>query len=186
MSYQVTTAATAEPLTLDFVKDWLKVDFADDDAIITAIIKGARSAVENYTGRVLMLQTVEKTFDQFPDYNCSLELESAPVHEVLSVKYLDEDGNEATWADGNYKVTVQNDITLVTPKNTQSFPTVLSEVAAITVEYRLGYPTADDVPGAIVQAMLLIIAKMYEQKEDSIKSMPNHSEWLLSPYKIFQ
>lgn len=188
MSYKVTTAATAEPLELAFVKSYLKVDFEDEDDYILVLIKNARDIVEQYTSRTLMLQTVEKSFDCFPDAYSTrgLELESAPVESVEAITYLDTDGSEQTWDGEDYRVIVRQDITVITPKNRTAFPTTYVEADAVTVEYKLGYPSADEVPGAFIQAMLLIIGKMYENREDSIKNMPSTSETLLSPYKIFQ
>jgi hypothetical protein len=47
-----------------------------------------------------------------------------------------------------------------------------------------GYTTASDVPARIKQAMFLIIGRMYEQREDSVKNLPTASKWLLDAIKI--
>lgn len=188
MSYKVITGPAAEPITLEFAKEHLRVDFTDDDNLITQIIKSARDYCEQYSGRVLMQQTVEKSFDRFPidAMNEPLELEGAPVQSVTSIKYQDVTDNETTWDAANYKVSHRNELAYITPKNNQCFPSTLIETDAVTIRYVIGYETADDVPGAFIQAMLLMIGKMYEYREDTMKSAPSHSEWLMSPYKVYQ
>ena len=188
MSYTILTPATAEPLELAFVKDYLKVDFTDDDALILVLIKAARNYVEIFSGRVLMTTKVSKTYDGFSsDYSAtSIELESSPVASVESVKYLDCDGNEKIWATTEYKVSTRSEITCITPKSVTSFPATLNEVSAVTVEYTLGYTSAANVPGAFIQAMLLMIGKNYECRENTIKNFPSAAESLITPYKVFQ
>lgn len=187
MSYKVITGPASEPITLDFAKEHLLVDFDDDDNLITQIIKSARDYCEQYSGRVLMVKTVEKSFDRFPidGMNQPLELEGAPIQAVTYVKYLDSTENEQTWDPNNYKVSYRQELAYITPKNNQCFPSTLTETDAVTVRYTVGYPTAADVPGAFIQAMLLIIGKMYEYREDTMKKAPSHSEWLMSPYKVY-
>jgi uncharacterized phiE125 gp8 family phage protein len=51
---QVTTAPTQEPLTLQEVKDYLRLDDALDERVLQDLIETARLHCEDYTGRVLM------------------------------------------------------------------------------------------------------------------------------------
>ena len=43
---------------------------------------------------------------------------------------------------------------------------------------------AASVPEAIKQAVLLIIGKMYELREDSVSRLPKASEYILEPYRV--
>ena len=62
---QVTTAPTQEPLTLQEVKDYLRLDDALDERVLQDLIEAARLHCEDYTGRVLMTQTLTLTVDGF-------------------------------------------------------------------------------------------------------------------------
>ena len=59
-SYKVTVQPTTEPVTLSEMKRWLRVDWADDDADITALITRARTWAESVTHRALAVQTIQQ------------------------------------------------------------------------------------------------------------------------------
>jgi hypothetical protein len=40
------------------------------------------------------------------------------------------------------------------------------------------------VPDAIKQAILLIVGRMYELREDSVSRLPKASEYILDPYRV--
>jgi len=188
LSYEVITPPTAPPIDLAFVKDYLKVDFNDEDAIIESMINAAVGFVEKFTQRLMMQRTIKQSFDRFPNYADAcpyIELKGVPVITVSAIKYLDCDGNEQTWDTNKYKVSCSNEITNISPRHGEVFPTALEESCAVWVEYTAGYATVDQVPGAMVQAMLLLIAHMYECREDSVKQFPTRAEWLLTPCKTF-
>lgn len=50
MPLQLLTPPTAEPVSLVEAKLHLRVDFNDDDALITSLITAARQAAETITG----------------------------------------------------------------------------------------------------------------------------------------
>ncbi len=188
--YKVTTAPIAEPITLSDVKNHLKVDTTEDDTLIGVIIQAVREYVESYTGRALMEQTVQEYFDTFPSFTASnprggIEIRFAPLKSLTFIKYKDSD-------DVTQTLTVDTDYTLdnisepprIFPAYGQSWPTVRDIPNAVWIEYQAGYTAASDVPAVIKQAMLLIIGKMYEQREDSVKNLPTQSKWLLDTIKI--
>ena len=62
---QVTTAPTQEPLTLQEVKDYLRLDDALDERVLQDLVEAARMFCEDYTGRALMTQTRTMTIDGY-------------------------------------------------------------------------------------------------------------------------
>lgn len=68
VSYQIITPPTSEPLTLSYVKSWLRIDFTDDDALITDLISDVRREAENILRRSLATQTIQSIveFDFVP------------------------------------------------------------------------------------------------------------------------
>lgn len=48
---EITSDYTTEPVSLATAKAYMKVNFSDDDTIITSLIKNARIWLENYTGK---------------------------------------------------------------------------------------------------------------------------------------
>lgn len=60
--YIILTPASAEPLTLTEVKDWLNIDFSSKDALIAGIITRARQRAEVLTGRACASQQLQATY----------------------------------------------------------------------------------------------------------------------------
>ena len=50
-----------DPVTVTDVKNWLKIDLPDDDALIAFLISGARTQIENYVNLSLVNRTVKAT-----------------------------------------------------------------------------------------------------------------------------
>lgn len=50
---------TTEPVSLATAKAYMKVEFTDDDALITSLIKNARVWLENYTGKAYGSRSVK-------------------------------------------------------------------------------------------------------------------------------
>ena len=66
MSLQLVTAPTEEPVSLVEAKLHLRVDFSEDDLLITALIAAARQAAETLTGRQLVTARWKYILDSFP------------------------------------------------------------------------------------------------------------------------
>lgn len=58
----VTTPPTSEPVTLSDIKLYTRIDFSDDDSVLTPMISRARRYCETVTGRAFATQTITETF----------------------------------------------------------------------------------------------------------------------------
>ena len=81
ISKTVTTDIVTELVTVDDAKLWLKISFAEDDAIIASLIKAARIYIENLTNYALGAKTIEIIADL--DYEESYYL-PAPITSILT------------------------------------------------------------------------------------------------------
>jgi len=61
------TGPTQEPVTLQEVKEYLRVDDATDERVVRPFIETARRFCEEHTGRALMSQTLRLYLDAFQD-----------------------------------------------------------------------------------------------------------------------
>ncbi len=64
LDWQVTVASTVEPVTLSDLRStstgsYLRVDFTDDDAVLSALISQCRLTAEQITGKSLAPQTIQ-------------------------------------------------------------------------------------------------------------------------------
>ena len=64
---KISVEPTQEPVTLQEVKEYLRVDDSTDERIIRPFIETARRFCEEHTGRALMTQTLILYLDAFQD-----------------------------------------------------------------------------------------------------------------------
>ncbi len=85
MQLKIITDPAAEPLLLEAVKNHLKVDGAEDNVLIKALIKSARLTAENETGRAFITQTWRLYLDvAYPE----IEIPRPPLQSIESIKAL--------------------------------------------------------------------------------------------------
>jgi len=89
------TAPTVEPITLDEAKLHLKIDGADDNALITALITTARDLAERETHRAFITQTWHLYRDDSPE---RFSIPKPPLQSLVNIRmisttesYVDED-----------------------------------------------------------------------------------------------
>lgn len=171
-------APASEPVTLAEAKNHLRVEHTLDDALITRLITAARQHVENITGLAIGQQQWRAFFDDF----YRLELARHPVIAIDAVRYIDPDGNAQVVPAADYQATETLPVEVVSAPGAQ-WPDVIDGADAVTVDYTCG--TAADLP--VVQAVLLLLADMYENREASIIGVshtPNPAvDALLAPYR---
>jgi uncharacterized phiE125 gp8 family phage protein len=156
------TAPTLEPVTLDEARNHLKVDSADDNLLITALITTARQLAERETKRAFITQTWELILDAA---GSEIEIPKPPLQSVVSIKVIDDAGNESVVDSSYYDVDASgNSPGRVKLKAGCTWPSHRG-FASFIVEFNCGYgDTADKVPGMLKQAMLQIIGRLYDNR----------------------
>jgi uncharacterized phiE125 gp8 family phage protein len=194
-STSLKTSPTSEPVTTAEAKTQCRVEVSDDDVFIDTLIAAARQFVENFTNRALITQAWYLKLDGFP---CAgpIWLPRPPTASVTSVSYVDSAGGTATWAaTTGYQLTQPAGPTAsyarLRPAYGTVYPTVQYQPESVTVDYTCGYGGASSVPAAIKQAMLLLVAHWYANREavtakTAVHSVPMAFESLLAPYVVQQ
>lgn len=139
-NWKVTTQPTAEALTLNGVKNFLKVDSTADDTLILSLIAAARQSVERYCSIGLLTQTITEYFDYFPKGDV-IELSVYPLRSVTSVKYTDASAQKTLSTDV-YGVDASAIPAYVYLKENQVWPEVKTQRAVIEVIYTVGFDSA--------------------------------------------
>lgn len=170
MTIEITTQPATEPLTVQEVKDFLKVTGNDDDALIEIMIKAAREWAEKTTGRSWLSQTVKQYWDKWPtDIAKSYgewELGANPVSSVTSIQYIDEDGATQTWATTNYTADTKSVPARIFPTEDVTYPDLGQYPNAVICTYVVGASAPANVPATVKVGMLNKIAFWYENRED--------------------
>ena len=202
----VTTEPTTEPVSLQEVKQYLRVEDSTDERVIRPFIKAARMFAEQHTGRALISQTFTMFVDAYDDmsdplwegtktgpylnyYKNYIQLPNPPVTSVTSVSTFNDEDTETTMAASRYYVDNVREPARVVLRQGETFPTALRVANAIKVVYVAGYANAHSVPEPIRMALLQHISFLYEQRGDNMdylntKSIPPMIKALLQPYVI--
>ncbi len=183
------TAPTGTAVSLAEAKQHLRVDsdFDDDNDYITALIGVATNQVEQFTRRRLMSQTYNLYFDVFPPY---IDLQIGIVQSVTHVKYYDNNNVLQTLASSNYDLDDKIKPGRIYESNNGTFPDTYERPNAVEIEFVVGR-TASEVEDAIKQAMLIIVGRYYEQRQDVVlgtiaSELPLMVEYMLTPYRFLE
>jgi len=170
------TAPTAEPVSVIEMKDHLRIEIDEtaEDAILAKWIKAARLMVEAINARRLITQTWDCVLDRWPSGSV-MKLPYPPLQSVTHVKYTDTAGTESTWSSDDYIVDTDACPGRIGLAYGEIWPTTtLRPIAGIAVRFVCGYGDAADVPEHLVQAVKLVVAHMYENRE--ITDLKDHFE----------
>lgn len=190
MAIKIITEPSVEPVTLQEAKNHLRILHDDEDTTIEAYMKATRRYVEQVlTWRALITQEIELALDSFRK---EIKLPRPPLKEVENIKYTDKDGQEHTIDSDKYIVDTHSEPGRVVLAYGESWPSdILYPVNAVKIEYEAGYgDNPEDVPAELKQAILILTAHFYEQREpvvigQSVESIPFAVEALTSPYRAW-
>lgn len=151
--YAVTVEPTSEPLTLNELKDRLRVTTCDFDTELTQLLKAGRKKVEHDTNTKLITQTVALYLDEFPS-GSTIEIRQLPVTSVTSVVYIDDDVASQTFSSALYRTDLNGKPPRIVLLENESWEDTEPQYpSAVTVTFVAGYATAAAVP---VEAKLAI------------------------------
>lgn len=184
----VRTVAPAVPLlTIEDVKAHLRVNHADEDALISGLIDAAAAHLDGYSGilgRALVTQTWAV---DFPTFTNRMDVPLGPIQSA-TIQYYDSLNAQQNLATSVYAVLSDGLGPYVTLKYNQQWPQTYTRDDAVRITWVAGYGAAAAVPAAIRSAMLLLIAHWYDNRAavsvgDSVSEMPFAVASLLAPFR---
>lgn len=133
---------------------------------LRALLITAREAVETFLRRAIITQTWRLTLDSFPRETDFIRLPKPKLLTVSSIQYVDGTGATQTMSADDYVVdtaTLPGRILLGYGK---VWPLTRDYYNAVTITFTAGYgATAAAVPERVKQAIKLIIADLYKNRE---------------------
>jgi uncharacterized phiE125 gp8 family phage protein len=161
-SLRLITPPASLPVTLAAAKAWLRVDHADDDDAIAALLGAAVNLLDGRNGilgRALEAQTWELVLDRFPVAEIRLPL--GPVASVTSVAFTDPEGAEDTVSAEDFELdNVSGFEGWVVPRAGFSWPATMETINAVRVRFVAGTGT----PEGVRQALLDMVAARYDTR----------------------
>lgn len=186
---KVSVNPTAEPLSLDETKLYLRVDHSEDDALILGMISAARQYAEAVTKRSFTTQTMQMYCDQFPDDDTlNIPRPFYTTTDVALKYYLSGSTTPTTFPSSSYWVDDSVEPGRLVLRDNSDWPTSdLRSAKAIEVTFRSGYGGQPDVPDGIKIGMLSLIGHWYTNREAVVvgtisKSVEMTVNALLSPH----
>lgn len=166
------TAPAVEPLSLDDVKTYLRVEHDDDDTALTGMISAARQYAELFTGRTFVNRNWQAVFER--DAAEALYLPMGPVSAVSVVSVYERTAQTETVLDsGAYRFSDAFDrVHLLSPPCGDE----------IRVTYTAGYGAdGDAVPQLLKEGMLNHIAALHGSAGKA--SSPEEARGRYLPYR---
>lgn len=212
------TAPATTPVSVADVKAYLRIDETAEDTLLGTLIKIATEKVEQYIDKKLINQTWLTYFDSFPvkyrnarqddwwdgtqqmaiselsapgDTIC---LPFGPMVSLTALNTYGDDDVAIPSAPSNYSIDTVGPYGRISLKMGGVWPaTVLRPVNGVEIEAVYGFgPTSADVPAPIKQAIILVVAKMFENRGDDTGgeffgtsgfTFPNTAMMLLEGYR---
>lgn len=161
------------PVTRDAFKAHVRVDYDDDDTLLDGYIAAAVAHLDGYTGILGRCICTQTWGVPFTGWMGRFTLPFPDAQSVV-VKYLDTEGAEQTLPASQYELVSLHSGPQVRLKTTSSTPVLQDDVTLpVTIEMTAGYGGADDVPGDLKQAIMLLAGHWYENRSAvADKGMP--------------
>ena len=161
--------STTEVVTLAEAKNYLRVDFNDDDVLIQGIIDSAIRRLEQYGS----FSMTPRTYQTIAYMDNIIELPYTPIGVVMTVEYF----NGKDWIElsegGDYVI----------------YGTNYKKIRSITYpssDYRFTYTAGFDcLPHIIKQATLKLIADLYDYRQSESPST-HVSENMMTAYEMIE
>jgi len=188
MGLVLTTAPTKDPVSLDEVKQWLRISSGDtsQEQIITTLIKACTRSAELCMKRSLIAQTLTWEADS-EDIKSPIYLPRPGINSITSFTTYDSAGASTLVSSSNYELV---EALFIVARNDGW--TINRRRRAATIVYSAGiYTNRADVPDDIRLAILKMIGTHYQMRQDAVpgtivSNVTQDAYSLLKPYEYWR
>ncbi|WP_199626829.1 head-tail connector protein [Rhizobium sp. OAE497] len=184
MTYALITPPSAEALTLGEVKAHLRLDGAEEDALLVSLISVAREHLERVSGLCLMTQTWRLYLDSVPE-DGMIQIARGPVQAIESVTLYDAGGEEVSWPVEGHVLDRQARPARLLLKRGEG---VARAINGIEIDFSAGFgESGAEVPDVLKRAMLMHVAQMFAFRgavatADQPADIPAGYDRLIAPF----
>jgi uncharacterized phiE125 gp8 family phage protein len=162
-----TSGPAVEPVTLAEAKAHCRVDHSTDDALISALIAGAREYVEGRLDVTLITTTWTARYDNFPSWEVVLP-RPPMLAGTVTVTYRNPDGQSVSMSSATGAFQVDSNVIpgRIYPKYLEAWPPTRGDENSVTVQWSAGYgASGTSVPQTIRHGVLLLVGHWYANRE---------------------
>jgi uncharacterized phiE125 gp8 family phage protein len=167
MSLRLISESTTEPVSLDDVKQYLRLSTSDtsEDLVLAALVKTSRIYAETKTKRPYVAKTFRLTLDSFPDGG--IELPYPPLSTVagiVTVNYINSSGATAHMNSSSIVVDAESEPAMIFPSTADDndWPDTNDVVNAVTIQYE----TTCNPPENVKTWIKLKVGTLYENRQE--------------------
>jgi len=187
MPLVLTSAPALEPVSVSEAKDYLRVDTAIEDPVVASLILAARLHIEGALDIAMVTQSWSLFLDCWPEEG-RVSIPLGPLKSVDSMKVYDADDAAQTVSPETYVVDLSSLRPCLVRQAGTVWPRPGRAANGIEIALTAGYGEAPDkVPQPIRQAVLMLAAHWYEQREPVVfekpDELPHGVADLLKPYR---
>lgn len=182
--WSITTPPAIEPITVDDLKTFARIDGNDEDSLLQSFISTARKMTEDYLGRALIEQIITLKMDEWPGE--VIELPRPPLMSIVAVETLDEEDTATVYDSSNYFTNVTAEPGLLILKNGVTPPQNTNRYyGGYQIRYKAGYgATAANVPRPIIDSIKQWATALYENRAVG-NEPPGEIKSLLNLYRVW-
>lgn len=172
----------------------LRLDFNDpaDSDLVAQYLASARARAEAITRCRFITQTVQLRLDGFGwSMGEATPLPIAPIQSIAAVRYIDGGGVQQVLPSSEYRLVRSRVPYELWPRYGQTWPVPRADADVVEIDMIVGYgDTAASVPSDIIQALRLMVAAMYENRENVVhgsppSELPEGARQLLSAHTLW-
>lgn len=172
-------------VSLAQLKEHLKITFSNDDSYIQDLGLAAQQRLEDFCNIFILETSLVQYGNTFNDLN--ILYKSPLLNDTFAVKYK----SGGAWVDftSSSELVWKLKPSRIYLKDNNSIPTTDDVFQAWKCEYKAGWNNVQAVPQPIIQAIKIMVADMYENRQSVIvgkivSEIPRTAQYLMNPYKV--
>lgn len=188
MTLVMTSGPVTEPIGVAEAKAHMRVDSTAEDTLISSLIVTSRLHIEAALGLALLTQTWSYFIDAWPRSR-EVVLPLKPVQAVSAVRVWTQEGTSQMLPADAYTLDGEGKPPRLVLSRSAAPPVPGRSASGIEIAFSAGYGDAGaDVPAPIRQALLLLVAHWFENREPHRANLyeaeiPHMVSTLLAPYR---
>lgn len=189
MALVPTSLPALEPITLAQAKAHLRLDSADEDALVAGLIAAARLHLEEVLARAMITQSWSYLFDRWPA-GSTVRLPLAPVQSITVVRVYGIDDAAVVLPADTYILDGQSRPPRLVRRAALAWPRPGRNANGIEIVFVAGHGSLPaEVPQPLRQAILLLVAHWFERREPieigtTAIPLPGMVDDLVAPYRV--
>lgn len=168
MVVKMLAAPEHEAVSLDEVREHVVVEAGADDGLLLDYLRSACRVAEEMTGLAPSAARYEASFDAFPRGR-EILLPRPPFTSLAGFFYVpaegDDAGTEVEVPVASFYVDDTAEPARLVLHDGQAWPDARLRSSGVRVRFDAGYVSAADMPGALRQGILMLVAHWYQTRE---------------------